>query len=126
MPSFFEYNADGAIVVEWTCPDSMIERQVSAGNSYLRSNGKSGESHYVDLNGPSIVERASIDPSVSTSSGEATLSGLPDPTTVKWSGQQAEATGGEATVQVDEPGTYTLTLEAGVEYLDTEIKVEIP
>mgnify|MGYP006421436059 CR=1 FL=1 len=123
----FYQSTTGSIDKVVETSSSIDEKLESSQDAIVDETGNANdETHYVDLSGPSIAERQPIDPSVSTQTGEATLSGLPDPTTVSWQGQFAEATGGTAAVQFSEPGVYTLLLEASVAYQPTEIEVTIP
>ena len=86
----------------------------------------SDSTHYIDVSNQNIIKRQIINPSISTSKGKVTLYNLPDQTIIIWQAQSAEATGGTATVQFDEPGMYTLYLDADVAYKPTEIEVQIP
>ena len=86
----------------------------------------SDSTHYIDVSNQNIIKRQIINPSISTSKGKVTLSHLPNPITINWNNQSAEVIGSVATIEFDEPGEYILTLEAGVKYLPTEIKVDIP
>jgi len=127
MSHFVVYNLEsGAILRTGNAPENMIDLQPKGNEAVLKQSAKD-DIHYVDLSSdtPVIRERSPIRPSVSTQTGEVTLSELPDPCTVSWGEQSAQATGGTATVQFDEPGTYALMLEAGAAYQSTKIEVAI-
>ena len=112
-------------------PKTQIQQQALDGESFLDITGNDAAddaSWYVDLSGdePGLRQRAAMNPSVSTSTGQAEITNMPDPCEIHWKGQYAEATGGAATLTFDEPGTYTLTLRAEPAYLPHTLEVDIP
>ena len=72
-----------------------------------------------------IKQRSELSPSVSTSTGQATLSNLPDGTVVRCLGESETSTG-TTTIEADEPGTYSIQLDPPVTHKPKTIEVDIP
>jgi len=117
--------ATGAIIRSGQAAPAMVDLQADDGEAVIRAEA-SDATHYVDLDTESVVERAAINPSVSTSTGQVTLSNLPDPCTIRWQKQSGEVTGGQATVTFDEPGQARLVIEREPTHVPHEITVTIP
>lgn len=67
-----------------------------------------------------------MSPSVSTSIGQATITGLPNLCTAWVDGAEVDVTDGELVITVDVPTTARIQLQARPQYIDHEMEVEIP
>ncbi|MCH8505067.1 MAG: hypothetical protein LAT50_12170 [Ectothiorhodospiraceae bacterium] len=126
MSVFAIYNLDsGEIVRQVACPTIALAHMQAGSNEAVYIGDARDDLHWIDPQTGERQDRLPIEPTVSTATGEATLSGLPDDTEVRCEGQ-AETVSGSIAIEFDLPGTYTITLRCPPRYLDTEIEVEIP
>lgn len=127
MTAFTVYDTrSGAILRSGDAPESMHPAQTLGANEAVVAAPGDDVRQYVEIDSVTVVDRAAMNPSVSTSTGQAEITNLPDPCEILWGEQLAEAAGGSATVTFDEPGTYELVLRAEPQYLEHTLEVDIP
>lgn len=102
------YRADGAIERAFSGPASMVDLQCGVGDSWLE--GEANDvTDYVNLDAEPTI----------TPKGDYTLEALPLPCTVTIEGVEYQVTE-QPTFQFNYPGTYKISVDAGVRYLRRE------
>jgi len=124
--NFCSYNESGEITKVFSgLSEPTVQKNVEP-SDYLYVGAAIPHIHWINPTTGERQDRQEMTPSVTTSAGEATLSGLPDPCEVRCLGETEEVTGGTITIEVDEPGTYTVELRSRPQYFDHTLEVEIP
>lgn len=129
MPTVTIYEIrSGRISRVVTAPESMIQDQAQAGESYVAGSANT-LTQYVNTAKRRVENRPKISATVSKSviladgADIASISGLPQPCTVTLGGHRYRVEDGVFGFTTDVPGTFSLTVQAWP-YLDAEFIVE--
>lgn len=129
MPTVTIYEIrSGRISRVVTAPESMIQDQAQAGESYVAGSANT-LTQYVNTakrrveSRPTINGAVSKNPFVADGVDTSCISGLPQPCTVTLGGQRYWVEDGVFGFTTDVPGTFSLTVQAWP-YLDAEFIVE--
>ena len=127
MTEFSLYDsATGSIFTALSVFDE-AEARMNATNGQVLFNGEAdGEHHWIDPSTGDRRDREEMTPTVTANTGEATITGLPDPCEVSAMGVVETSTGGSITVEVDVPGSYIINLDASPQYLEHTLEIDIP
>lgn len=113
----------GEILRIVTAPESLVSRQCRAGEFFVvASSGVSDSTHYI-VNGQA-VEKSVITPSVSIDGDTATVTGIPPDLEASFDGVIAITDDEPLELTVDEPDAYTLRIDGGAKYFDTEVEID--
>jgi hypothetical protein len=120
------YSVSGEIVI---IHSGTAESAASQDNSYAGAIGYievkpnvTPFTHYI-ANGQA-VEKSSITPSVSIDGDTATITGIPAGLEASFDGVIAITDNETLELTVDEPDTYTLRIDGGAKYFDTEVEID--
>ena len=82
-------------------------------------------SHFVNLSTLKIEAKSDLSPNVQIFSSYASIDNLPEGTVVECEGY-SEIAYQSSTIEVDEPGTYTIYLDPPAAYKPKTLEIEIP
>lgn len=117
------YVSGGEITRIVSCDEAQAAGQAGDGESIIEvSEGVTDATHYI-ANGQA-VEKSAIAPSVSIDGDTATVTGIPPDLEVSFDGVIAITDDEPLELTVDEPDTYTLRIDGGAKYFDTEVEID--
>jgi hypothetical protein len=117
------YSDQGDILRIVSCDASQAENQQLSGEEMVEvGEHVSDATHYIS-NGQA-VEKSPITPSVSIDGDTATVTGIPPDLEVSFDGVIAITDDEPLELTVDEPDAYTLRIDGGAKYFDTEVEID--
>ncbi len=116
------YDSAGEIRRIVSCQESQSGYQVGDGELICEvGEGVLDTTHYIS--GGQAIEKSALAVSVSAAEEEAVVTGLPAGLEVSFDGVIATTDDDPLTLEMDEPGTYTLRIDGGALYLDAEVEI---